>query len=790
MVKQAAEARDWTSSVSLLDAFYKQFQKGSHLSIRTGSSIRLFVRTLVQLAAETDSFSQEQGFKKQMSTTQAKGFNSLTQRLKKHLRIIDPAEIVAAETAIKSGARSESDSEQSSDDVTGRETSSVDPGEKSIQDIMDMPKEDVTFDMIDAKVTEIALSRGKKGVDRTRAVQQLSYVLSLSKCAAQEVEILLHIISAQFDLTGSMSTFMSIPVWRSCLSNVLSIMKLLESNGHISLVEEEELAVRPTNDEIMAGAAVQIRGSLCAFAERLDDEYTKSLQCLDAHTKEYVSRLQDEGGLLILIQQVAKFYEEKSQLKAVSNLSLRLLERLHCKTNESYEALKKYSLSRAMAAPSASNEQSTPHDKDHGVDIYATSFKLNTLTVFERIEMLAAFIYKSGDERAKARALLCQIFSQALRGGLEVAKELLLMSHLQEIVQHMDISTQILFNRTIAQLGLCAFELGRFDQAAAYLSDLFAGGCVRELLAQGVAPARFNERSAEQEKLERRRQTPQHLHINLELLESVFLVCAMLLEISDLVRFPKFRSAARNFTRVIEHHNRQLFMGPPDGVRDTIISAAKLLLSGDYEGASNVVLNLPVWNSLLERKDKVLSLMDERLKIEATRLYLHQFAEQYSAASTNVLAEMVSTTDSKVCSVVNSMIANEEIPAMLNNARQNLLLWKQRQSQLQNASSTYSEKVLVLLDASERALEQHIGGDNSTCREDDEPTSRRRPSSKGEPEEYESRRSRAEDYGRRYIPMELERSSKTRQLDSYGNFFPRKAPRDFPLRGGGKRVHK
>jgi len=782
VVKQAVEAQDWTSSVSSLDAFYKQFQKGSHLSIRTGSSVRLFVRTLVQLAAETDSFSQEQGFKKQMSTTQAKGFNSLTQRLKKHLRTIDPAEIVAAETAIKSGAGSESDSEQSSNDVIGRETSSVDTGEKSIQDIMDMPKEDVTFDMIDAKVTEIALSRGKKGVDRTRAVQQLSYVLSLSKCAAQEVEILLHIISAQFDLTGSMSTFMPVPVWRSCLSNVLSIMKLLELNRHISLVEEEELVVRPTNDEIMAGAAVQIRGSLCAFAERLDDEYTKSLQCLDAHTKEYVSRLQDEGGLLILIQQVMKFYEEKSQFKAVSNLSLRLLERIHCKTNESYEALKKYSLSRAMASPSANNEQSTPYDdKDNGINIYATSFQLNTLMVFERIEMLAAFIYKFGDERAKARALLCQIFSEALRGGLEVAKELLLMSHLQEIVQHMDISTQILFNRTIAQLGLCAFELGRFDEAATYLSDLFAGGRVRELLAQGIAPARFNERSAEQEKLERRRQTPQHLHINLELLESVFLVCAMLLEISDLVRFPKFRSAACNFTRIVEHHSRQLFMGPPDGVRDTVISAAKLLLSGDYEGASGVVLSLPVWNSLLEKKDEVLSLMDERLKIEATRLYLHQFAEQYTAASTNVLAQMVSTTEPKVCSVVNSVIANEEIPAMLNNAS-HLLLWKQRQSQLQNASSTYSEKVLVLLDASERALEQHIGGDNSTCREEDEP--RRRHSSKGEPEEYESRRSRTDDHGRRYLPIELERGSKTPQLDSYGNFFRRKALR------GGKRVHK
>ena len=42
---------------------------------------------------------------------------------------------------------------------------------------------------------------------------------------------------------------------------------------------------------------------------------------------------------------------------------------------------------------------------------------------------------------------------------------------------------------------------------------------------------RQQERDAQQEKIEKSRQLPFHMHINLELLECVYLVSAMLLEI-------------------------------------------------------------------------------------------------------------------------------------------------------------------------------------------------------------------------------------------------------------------
>src|SRR5258708_27637183 len=127
--------------------------------------------------------------------------------------------------------------------------------------------------------------------------------------------------------------------------------------------------------------------------------------------------------------------------------------------------------------------------------------------------------------------MLCHVYYHALHNDFHTARDLLLMSHLPETIHNADVMTQIMFNRAVVQLGLCAFRSGLIKEAQSTLQDIFTTQRVKELLAQGVHQQRYTTLTPEQEKAERARQLPFHMHINTELLEAAFLVSSMLVDI-------------------------------------------------------------------------------------------------------------------------------------------------------------------------------------------------------------------------------------------------------------------
>ncbi|EEA24892.1 hypothetical protein EYB25_004014 [Talaromyces marneffei] len=709
LIENAEKIGDWAVISTEFDKLNRQLIKIT----QSGPTPKVYIKAIADLEDYmNETIAKQKTSGKKMNASNTKGLNAVRQRIKKnnkdysveidkyrddkdgYMEAVE-AEEVKAEKPSRIRVTPTLDALSIADDEG---FSTVGRHGKTLQ---------YTPESILKHLRIIVESRGKKNTDRLEQIRTMEKLLEVAQTPYQQIRVYLTLIATRFDLTSSSTAnHMSPEQWKLAEAEFSKLLAVLEENrNHIVTEGAEEWEDDDKLPTIAEGEVLRIPGSVVSFVERLDDELTRSLQHIDPHTAEYIERLGDEQALYtallrsqLYVEELGKADKSEPRQDSLNRVVIRRLEHVYFKPSQVVSILEDATW---KAIPSTLESTITP--------------RASTSDVPALVQTLCNYLFKYSDGIIRARAMLCQIYFLALHENYYRARDLMLMSHLSENIANFDVSTQILFNRTLVQIGLCAFRAGLIYEAQNTLSDICGSGRQKELLAQGIILQRYSTVSPEQEKLERQRQLPFHMHINLELLECIYLTSSMFLEVPLMAQTSsspemKRRVISKTFRRMLDYNERQVFTGPPENTRDGVIMSAKFLAAGDWKKATELLNSIKIWD-LMAQPDKIKEMLAEQIQEEGLRTYLFTYAPFYDTLSISTLATMFELSEKKISSIVSRMISHDELAAALDQVNDAIVFTKGVElSRLQSQIVTLADKSMSLLEANEKTLEQRTQG--------------------------------------------------------------------------------
>ncbi|KAI9897623.1 hypothetical protein N3K66_007479 [Trichothecium roseum] len=701
---------DWT----LISAEFDKLNRQVARFLETGKAPKQYIRIIAEVEdTMNEALAKQKVTPKKMNATQARALNAVKQKIKKTNK--DYQTQIDAYKADKDEFMQSSEEEAPAPKSTTKtvriETEAPVAAEDDDEGFATVGKSGraltYTPESIFKNLRGIMDTRGKKNTDRTEQIKVMEKLNEIANTPYQQIRVILTLVSTRFDLGSGTSNVMPLEHWKAAEKELASLFTILEKNRDYIVVENaEEWEDDEKPPTLQPGEKyIKVPGSIVSYVERLDDELIRSLQSIDPHTSEYIERLQDEGSLYNIIFQGLLYYEHLRKDEAlevpqdsINRIVMRRLEHVYFKPSQ---VVKTFEENCWKAAGDSIESGITPSSESQDAG--------------NLVNVLCNYLFNNSEGIIRARAMLSQVYFLALHSEYYKARDMMLMSHLQENIPNFDVQSQILYNRTLVQVGLCAFRKGLVYDAQNTLQEICGSGRQKELLAQGVMMQRYSQVSPEQERLEKQRQLPFHMHINLELLECVYLTCSMLLEIPLLAQTGsspdlKKRIISKTYRRMLEYHERQIFTGPPENTRDHVMQASKALAAGEWKKAITFIHNIKIWD-LMPNTEDIKNMLSKQIQEEGLRTYLFTYAPFYDTLALETLSGMFELESSKVAAVVSKMISHEELSASLDQVTSNVIFRKGVElSRLQSLALTLSDKASALIETNERTLEQRTQG--------------------------------------------------------------------------------
>ena len=510
------------------------------------------------------------------------------------------------------------------------------------------PQENLTEADIKKELEQISNQRGQNKYSLDNA-ERLEFLLSKTENKLTQIEILTESTLQTFDNYANQLSAFSSSLWNKIYQDIEKMMEL-----HAILNQEKN----ELNEKDIEKMNLSYQNDLAVRMEKLENELYKSLQFNTNNNTEYNNCVLNEIKFLKLCKKVELFFTKTNNLFGTAKIYLLVIMHTYYKSPNSVKNLIKR------------------HNLTFEEDDYINKIVLNNDKDY--FKYLCNQAYQILDEENKVKVMLYQIYFLCVRNDYESATKLFNSSNIYELISlFKNESLKALFNRTLAQLGLCAFKNLDLEEVLKYLTPLCTKGPtkLKEYLSQSYN--KDNEKNALFDRGDKMRTIPSIMRINTNDLDTIFYLSSMIYDVPKILlekifgkennEYSNYNSHA--FERIFYNFQRQQFNGPSNIDKDKILATTTLLMKGDWKKCIQEIKNL----NLIKKYNTLQDKLFELIKRTALKCFIIFYMNEYDSYESGKLSKRFEIKEYEVKNIINDMILSGKIKAKWND---NFLLMK------------------------------------------------------------------------------------------------------------------
>lgn len=516
---------------------------------------------------------------------------------------------------------------------------------KKVKDKPEVKKKDEMKD-IEKELSQVDIDKEYEQINKQRGhnkssdehIQRLEYLCPLATDSMRRIKLISLLNELIFDhFTNQFNN----DLWNKVYNNIKILIEL-----HDKVKNENTQA----NKEI-ENMSFSLQNHIITMMSKLEIELFKFLQFNTNSNKEYMKVIINEFDFLKLCKMTEIFFSNLKNNQGLIKIYLLVIKHVYYKSASSVKNLLK--------------KANIKLEKDDYLQRIIIDNDVNYFTT------LCNLSYQKLDDENKTKVMLYQIFYLCIIDDYQSATKLFNSSNLYELVSvFKNELLKILFNRTLAQLGICSFKNLELEEVIRYLAPLCSKGPskLKEYLSQIYT--KETDKNNLSEKEDKKRVTPQIMKMNIDDIDAIFYLASMIYDTPKILLEKIYGSDfyiensynSHTFDKAYYSFQKQQFNGPSQFDRDKILATTSFLMKGNWKKCLEEIKKL----NLIKKYNNLQDRLFELIKRTALKCHLIFYMGEYESFDLEQLSKRFEIQKNETKNIINDMILRKQIKAKWN----------------------------------------------------------------------------------------------------------------------------